>query len=159
MEITLIILGILCLIIGIAGDIIPGLPGVPFSYVALLLLHFTDKVQFTWHFLLLWAVVTIVAQVLDYVVPAWGTKKFGGSKRGVWGSTIGIFVGMFLGPMGVIIGPFIGAFLGELTDGKDTPDALRAGLGSFLGIMAGTVIKLVCSCMMTFYFIRAIFFA
>lgn len=156
MDTALIIIGILCLIIGIVGDIVPGLPGVPVSYAALLLLHFTDKVQFSWQFLVLWAVITTVAQVLDYVVPAWGTKKFGGSKLGVWGSIAGLFIGLFMGPWGIILGPFLGAVLGEMMDGKAAGNALWAGLGSFLGIMAGTILKLVCSGMMTFYFIKAL---
>lgn len=167
MDIFLIILGVLCLLIGIVGCIVPMLPGVPLSYLGLLLLHFTDKVQFSWQFLTLWAVITIVIQVLDYFIPAWGTKKCGGSKWCVWGSTIGVFVGMFMGPWGIVIAPFLGAVLGELLyfnrhPQEDTTQphnsnfnrALRAGFGSFVGLLAGTILKLICCGMMIFYFVK-----
>ena len=114
MDTFLIILCAICLLAGLVGCIAPGLPGVPLSYLGLLLLHWTDRVQFSWQFLTVWAVVVVVIQILDYFIPAWGTKKFGGTKYGVWGSTIGLFAGFFMGPLGIIIGPFIGAILGEL---------------------------------------------
>ena len=153
MDIFLIILGAICLLIGILGCVLPVLPGVPLAYCGLLLLHATDKVQFSWQFLVIWAVVTIVVQVLDSVVPIWGTKKFGGSKMGVWGSTIGLLVGLFFGPWGIVLGPFLGAVVFELIDGKNTRLALKAGWGSFVGLMTGTILKLICCGLMTYYFI------
>ena len=129
MDIFLIILGAICLLVGILGCVLPVLPGVPLAYCGLLLLHATDKVQFSWQFLVIWAVVTIVVQVLDSVVPIWGTKKFGGSKMGVWGSTLGLLVGLFFGPWGIVLGPFLGAVVFELIDGKNTRLALKAGWG------------------------------
>lgn len=156
MDIFLIILGALCLLIGFLGSILPALPGVPLAYVALWLLHATDKVQFSWQTLLIWGVVTIAVVVLDYVVPAWGTKHFGGSKWGTWSSIVGIVVGMFLGPWGIVLGPFVGAFVGELIAGKGSQEALRAGWGSFVGLMTGTVLKLICCGLMTWQFIKAL---
>ena len=153
MDIFLIILGAICLLIGILGCVLPVLPGVPLAYCGLLLLHATDKVQFSWQFLVIWAVVTVVVQVLDSVVPIWGTKKFGGSKMGVWGSTIGLLVGLFFGPWGIVLGPFLGAVVFELIDGKNTRLALKAGWGSFVGLMTGTILKLICCGLMTYYFI------
>lgn len=153
MDIFLIILGAICLLVGILGCVLPVLPGVPLAYCGLLLLHATDKVQFTWQFLVIWAVVTIVVQVLDSVVPIWGTKKFGGSKMGVWGSTLGLLVGLFFGPWGIVLGPFLGAVVFELIDGKNTRLALKAGWGSFVGLMTGTILKLICCGLMTYYFI------
>ncbi|MGM9810868.1 MAG: DUF456 domain-containing protein [Paludibacteraceae bacterium] len=153
MDIFLIILGAICLLIGILGCVLPVLPGVPLAYCGLLLLHATDKVQFSWQFLVIWAVVTIIVQVLDSVVPIWGTKKFGGSKMGVWGSTIGLLVGLFFGPWGIVLGPFLGAVVFELIDGKNTRLALKAGWGSFVGLMTGTILKLICCGLMTYYFI------
>lgn len=170
MDILLIVLGAICLLVGLIGCVAPVLPGVPLAYLGLLLLHWTERVQFSWQFLTIWAVITIVIQVLDYVIPAWGTKKFGGTKYGVWGSTIGLFVGMFLGPLGFIIGPFVGAVLGELIyfnrypqtmDMATTPHAnsnfnkaIRAGFGSFIGLLAGSLIKIVCCSMMIVYFVK-----
>lgn len=170
MDILLIILGAICLLIGIIGCVAPVLPGVPLAYLGLLLLHWTERVQFSWQFLTVWAVIVVVIQLLDYFIPAWGTKKFGGTKWGVWGSTIGLFVGLFMGPMGIVIGPFLGAVVGELLYFNRHPQtaqsgdkigknsqfnrALRAGLGSFIGLLTGTILKLICCGMMVFYFVK-----
>ena len=156
MDIVLLVLAGLCMLIGIIGCIIPGLPGTPVAYLGLLIAQATDRVDFSWQFLLIWGIVTVVVQVLDYVVPAWGTKRYGGTRYGVWGSTIGVFAGLFFGAAGVIIGPLVGAVLGELIGGKDAAQALRAGWGSFLGILCGTVIKLICCGLMTVQLIQAI---
>lgn len=156
MEIFLLILAFLCMVIGIVGCIIPGLPGVPVAYVGLLIAQATDKISFSWQMLLIWGIVTVVVSILDYVVPAWGTKKYGGTKYGVWGSTIGVFVGLFFGAVGVILGPLVGAIIGELISGKQFNEALRAGWGSFIGILAGTVLKLICCGLMTTALIQAL---
>ncbi len=158
MDFILIGLGILCLIIGILGCILPALPGPPFNYVALLLLHFTAKYHFSTRFLLIWALITVLVVVLDYVIPVWGTKQFGGSRRSVWGSIAGLIIGMFLfPPFGIIFGPIAGAILAELSGGKNQRDALKAGLGSFIGFLAGTLLKLIASGMMTWYFFTKLF--
>ena len=172
MDILLIVLGAICLLLGLIGCVAPVLPGVPLSYLGLLLLHWTDRVQFSWQFLAVWGVVVVVIQILDYFIPAWGTKKFGGTKYGVWGSTIGLFVGLFMGPLGIVIGPFIGAVLGELIYFNRHPQttlseteqnknsnfyrALRAGFGSFIGLLTGTLIKVICCGVMIFYFIEKV---
>ena len=177
MDVLLIILGAICLILGFIGCIAPVLPGVPLSYLGLLLLHWTDRVQFSWQFLVVWGVIVIVIQGLDYFIPAWGTKKFGGSKYGVWGSTIGLLVGLFMGPMGIVVGPFLGAVVGELlyfnrhpqttvnggeqslNSTQNNPNsnfnrALRAGFGSFIGLLSGTLLKCICCGVMAAYFIK-----
>lgn len=170
MDILLIILGAICLLLGLIGCVAPVLPGVPLSYLGLLLLHWTDRVQFSWQFLVVWGVVVVVIQILDYFIPAWGTKKFGGTKYGVWGSTIGLFVGLFMGPLGIVVGPFIGAVLGELIYFNRHPQttlseteqnknsnfnrALRAGFGSFIGLLTGTLIKVICCGVMIAYFVK-----
>lgn len=158
MDYVLIALGILFILSGIIGCILPVLPGPPLSYIGILLLHFTERYQFFTNFLILWAVITVVVYGLDYVIPAWGTKKFGGSKRGVWGSIIGLIVGFFFfPPFGIIIGPFVGAVIGEITSGKDTGAALKSGFGSFVGFLTGTILKLIASGMMTWYFGKELF--
>lgn len=155
MDYVLIGLGVIFIISGILGCVLPIIPGPPLSYIGLLLLHFTEKYQFSTRFLIIWAIITGVVYALDYVIPAWGTKKFGGSKRGVWGSIIGLIIGLFFfPPLGIIIGPFVGAVVGELTSGKDSGTALKSGFGSFLGFLAGTLLKLIASGMMTWYFFR-----
>lgn len=156
MDIFLLIVAGICMIVGIIGCIVPGLPGVPVSYAGLWIAQATERVDFSWQMLLLWGIVTIVVSILDYVIPAWGTKRYGGSKYGVWGSTIGLFVGLFFGAIGVIAGPLAGAIIGELIGGKEINQALRAGWGSFIGLLCGTVLKLICCGLMTIHLIQAI---
>ena len=156
MNIVLLILAGMCLIVGIIGCMVPGLPGVPVAYVGLWIAQASERVDFSWQMLLIWGIVTVVVSVLDYVVPAWGTKRFGGTKYGVWGSTIGVFAGLFFGAIGVIVGPLAGAIIGELIGGKEVAEALRAGWGSFIGLLFGTVLKLVCCGLMTVQLIQAI---
>lgn len=155
MDYFLIGFGILLMISGILGGILPVLPGPPLSYIGLLLLHFTERYQFSSRFLIIWAAITVLVYLLDYIVPAWGTKRFGGSKRGIWGSILGLLVGLiFFPPFGIIVGPFAGAVIGELSSGKDSHSALKSGFGSFLGFLVGTLLKLITSGMMTWYFFR-----
>ncbi len=174
MDILLLILAALSMLLGIIGCVIPALPSVPMAYVSILLVHWTDRVHFSWQFLVIWAVIVTVIQVLDFVIPAWGTKKFGGTKWGAWGSLIGLFVGLVLGPVGIILGPFVGAVIGEMlyfkrhpqTPSAEQPEsvkqntpfnrALRAGFGSFIGLLTGTLLKLACCGFATFYLIRAL---
>lgn len=156
MDIALIVIAFVLMLIGIIGCIVPGLPGTPIAYAGLWVAQATDKIDFSWQFMLIWGIVVIVITLLDYVVPAWGTKRYGGSKWGVWGSTIGVFVGLFFGAAGVILGPLVGAILGELISGKQLNDALRAGWGSFIGILFGTIIKLIACGLMTVALIQAV---
>ena len=156
MEIILIITAFTCIVVGIIGSVLPVLPGVPLSYAGILLLHFTEKVQFSIPFLILWLVLVILVQLLDYYVPIWGTRKFGGSKRGVWGCAIGMVVGLFFGPWGIVLGPFVGAIIGELSGGKQTQVAIKAGFGSFMGFLLGIVSKLVVGGFLLYYAIEAV---
>ena len=156
MDIFLLVIAFLLMLIGIIGCIVPGLPGTPISYIGLWIAQATDRVDFSWQFLLIWGIVVVVITLLDYVVPALGTKRYGGSKWGVWGSTIGVFIGLFFGAAGVILGPLVGAILGELVSGKQLNDALKAGWGSFIGILFSTVLKLIACGLMTTALIQAI---
>ncbi len=149
MDILLIILGILCLIAGLAGCFLPVLPGPPVAYAGLLLLHFTDKVQYSTTQLLVWLFIVIVMQVLDYFVPMLGSKYSGGSRWGTRGCLVGTIIGLFFMPWGIILGPFLGAFIGELLGGRKARQALKSGLGSLLGFLLGTVLK----CVVCGYFI------
>lgn len=150
MDILLLVIAFILMLIGIIGCIVPGLPGTPIAYAGLWIAQITERVDFNWQFLLVWGIVTVVISALDYIVPAWGTKRYGGTKWGVWGSTIGVFVGLFAGPWGVILGPLAGAVIGELLGGKAAQEALRAGWGSFIGILFGTILKLIaCGLMLT----------
>jgi uncharacterized protein YqgC (DUF456 family) len=155
MDYFLIATGIALLILGIAGCALPVLPGPPLSYVALLLLHFTQQHSFSGKFLLTWGIITAAVTLIDYWIPVWGAKKFGASRIGVWGSVIGLLIGLIVfPPFGIIIGPFAGAVVGELLSGKDSRLALKAGFGSFVGFLSGIMLKLIASGMMTFYFFK-----
>ena len=156
MEIFLLVIAFLLMLIGVIGCIVPGLPGTPIAYLGLWIAQATERVDFSWQFLLVWGIVMVVVSVLDYVVPAWGTKHYGGTRYGVWGSTLGVFVGLFFGAAGVILGPLVGAVLGEMLSGKALSEALKAGWGSFVGILFGTVIKLICCGLMTVELIQAV---
>jgi uncharacterized protein YqgC (DUF456 family) len=157
-DILLLVLGIMCMLIGLLGCMLPVLPGPPLSWAGLLLLHFSDYADFSLNFLIFWAAITLLVTVLDYIVPVWGAKKFGGSRSGTWGAAIGMVAGIFIfPPVGLILMPFLGAFIGELLEGKETALAFRAALGTFIGFLLGTGLKLAASLMMTFYFVRAFF--
>ena len=149
LDILLIVLGILCLLGGLAGCLLPVLPGPPLAYAGVLLLHLTERVQYSAAQLLVWLGIVVVVQVLDYVVPALGSKYSGGSKWGNRGCIVGTVVGLFFMPWGIIVGPFLGAFIGELLGGRETMQALKSGFGSLVGFLVGTVLK----CAVCGYFI------
>ncbi len=158
MDIILIIAGAFFILIGLAGCIVPIIPGPPLSYFGILLLHWTEKVQFDHKFLVTWALLAAGVTLIDVMVPIWGTKKFGGTKRGTWGATIGLILGLFFfPPIGIIIGPFAGAVIGELTHSEDFNKALKSGLGSLLGFLLGTGLKFAVSGFITYYFIKEAF--
>ena len=143
------------MIVGLVGCVIPVIPGPPISFIGLLLLHFSKYAEYSFEFLLMFGLIAVIVTVLDYIVPIWGTKKFGGSKAGMWGAAIGLVLGLiFLPPLGIIIGPFAGAVIGEALTGKEAAKAFRAGLGSLLGLMMGIGLKLAASVTMTFYFVK-----
>ena len=151
MEITLLILSILCFIAGFAGCILPALPGPPLSYLGMLLMHWSGYAPLGKTALIVWAAVAVAVCVLDFFLTPWMTRRFGGSTGGSWGAVIGLVVGMFLPwPVGPVLGPFLGALVGEIFVGKqDGRSATRAAFGSFLSFFAGTGIKLlVCGGMM-----------
>jgi uncharacterized protein len=153
-DYILLILGIILMILGIIGCLVPVLPGPPFSFLGLIFLHLTRFGQFSNPVLITLGAIAVVVTLLDYVVPIWGTKKFGGSKYGTRGATVGLFVGIFLGPLGLILGPLIGAFIGEMIFRDDIGYAFKAGFGSLLGFLTGIGLKLAASLIMTFYFIK-----
>ena len=162
MDITLAVLGAALVLVGFMGSILPIIPGPPISWAGLLLLKWTDFVDDhgAAYENALWILLffVILVTILDYVVPIVGTKKYGGSKRGVWGATIGVVVGLFFGPLGIIIGPFLGAYIGEISTGKKDKDALRAAWGSFMGFLLGVGLKLMVCGTILFFFIRYLFF-
>ena len=156
MDYLLLFIGIFLALLGFIGCFIPAIPGPPLCFLSLLMLNFTQWGNFSTTFMVVMAVLAVAAVVLDYVVPAWGTKKFGGTKRGTWGATIGVFVGMFFAPIGIFLFPLIGAFIGEYTGDNNSDRSLKAAFGSFIGIMTGLVIKLILCGIMIYYFLTEV---
>ena len=145
MDVLLLALGFMCVILGIFGSFLPVLPGPSISWVGLVLLYFTNAVPANYWILGIALLITVIISVLDYVIPAKGTKRFGGSSYGIWGTNIGLIVGILAPvPFGFIIGPFVGALIGELIyDFKDHNRALKAAAGSFVGFLASSFMKFV----------------
>ncbi|WP_298237728.1 DUF456 domain-containing protein [uncultured Algibacter sp.] len=144
MDIILIIIAALMMLLGIIGSFLPVLPGPLTSWIGLLILHFTDTIPMNKPFLIITLIIAILIWLLDYVIPAIGTKRFGGTRYGMIGTTIGLIVGLLLPiPGGIIIGPFVGALIGELINKNDSKVATRAAFGSFIGFLTSTFIKFV----------------
>lgn len=140
------ILGFLMMLTGILGSILPVLPGTPISWLGLLLLVLTSAVPDNWWFLGITLAVALIVFALDYIIPVVGTRRFGGSRAGMIGTTIGLLVAIVfpvLGIFGIIVWPFIGALVGEIANRADQKKALRAAFGSFLGFLTGTFLKFV----------------
>lgn len=162
MDIVLTIVAVILVIVGLVGSVVPGLAGPPFSWLGLLIIDFSSFADFSTLFVLASAAVAIAITVLDYVVPSWSTRRFGGSKAAVWGCNIGLvisIVGLPFGPqgiIGVVLWPFVGALLGELIGGSHRSGALRAAWGAFLGFLSSTGLKVVYAAVASFFVVRAI---
>ncbi len=157
MDIFLILSGLLCVIIGIFGSFLPVLPGLPISWIGLLLLHLTTAIPLDYPYLGITLAVAIIVLVLDYVIPAIGTKKFGGSKYGVIGTTLGLVVGLIAPiPLGFIIGPFLGAFIGEMLYKQDSKVASKAAFGSLVGFLTSSLMKFIVSIIYFWLFVAKI---
>lgn len=143
MDLLLVLLGFICMIIGVLGSFLPVLPGLSSSWVGLLLLYLTKAVENNYWVLGITFIIMIVITILDYTIPAKGTKRFGGSSYGIWGTNIGLIIGILAPiPFGIIIGPFAGAFVGEIIyDSKNHKRALKAATGSLLGFLASSFIN------------------
>ena len=168
MNTLLIIFAILCGIVGIIGSVAPVLPGPPLSFIALLLMFFTSGSEISLSTLIVMGVIALVITIVDFIIPVLGTKHFGGTKAGSRGSTVGLIISVFvlpllgitLGPfglIGILAGPFIGAYLGELHGGADRSRAMKAAIGSFIGFLMGTFMKLVYGIIVLVYVIIDIF--
>lgn len=149
-EIILIIIIVLLMLVGLVGTIVPFIPGIPLIYGLMIFYGiFNGWADLSVEFIVLWGVVTLLMVWLDYYSGAIGAKKFGASAGGVWGSILGGIVGViFLGFIGILIGPFLGAILGELLSGKSHSDAVRSGWGTVVGLLAGSLFKIIIASVM-----------
>jgi len=159
MTVFLIILGLLVSLAGLAGCILPIMPGPPLSFAALVILSFAKNWEpFGATFLIVMGALAALVTILDYVVPAAGAKKYGASRFGFWGSIVGLVVGLFVfSALGMFIGGLVGAVAGELLAGRKRQDALRAGWGAFVGNLFGIGLKMAVSGVMLFFYVKEMF--
>ena len=157
MDVFLILLASLFLILGIIGSFLPILPGPITSWFGFLILYLSDVTDFSISLLITTFIIALIIWVLDFFIPAIGTKKFGGSKYGVIGTTIGLIIGVISPiPFGILIGPFLGALAGELINKSKSNQAIKAAFGSFLGFLASSFIKFIVSLVYFGIFIKKV---
>ena len=136
-------LAVIMILVGIAGVILPALPGLPLVFIGMLLAAWAgDFQQIGWVTLVVLGLLTLLSVAVDFFATLVGAKRVGASKKALWGAVLGTFVGIFFGPIGLFAGPFVGALLGELWHGKEIGQATKVGLGTWLGIVLGIVLKL-----------------
>lgn len=158
MVTSALILSIILFIAGVAGTVLPILPGAILIYGGMLLYGFMTKfTTLDANFFLLQALVLVLIFSIDFLASAIGTKRFNGSKQASWGAIIGTVLGLiFFGPLGIVIGPFLGAVLAEVLQGREIYQAIRVGFGTLVGILGGTVLKLCAEILMIIYFFMSI---
>lgn len=132
------------MLVGIAGTLIPALPGLPLIFLAMLVYGVVEGFQaMTPGFLMVALAVVVATQVAEHYARAWGARRFGSGRAGAWGAVIGSLVGLFFMPLGLVLGPFLGAALFELAAGRSGREALRAGVGGLVGVLGSVVVNLV----------------
>jgi uncharacterized protein YqgC (DUF456 family) len=148
------VLAVLVIIAGLAGTVIPALPGVPLVFLGLFIGAWIGQFEIIgWVTIAVLAVLALVAWIVDFLAGAAGTRYLGASSRAFWGATIGAVVGIFFGIPGMLLGPFIGAVIGELSGGNDLVQSGRAGVGAWIGMVIATAVKLAIAFLMVGIFI------
>ena len=157
MDLLLSICAIVCGVVGVVGSVVPVLPGPALSFVGMVVAYLNGGDYISTRLLWIWGIITLIITVLDYILPGYFSKMFGGTKAGITGATIGVFAGLFMGPIGIILGPFVGAVIGELLHEKQNLGrAITVGFGSLLSFLVGSGLKLITTGMMLYYVIKDI---
>ena len=149
MEIVLDLLAAALILGGLAGTVLPMLPGIPMIFGGIWLAAALDDYQHlgvSW--LIVLGVLAAFGVAMDFIAASLGAKRVGASSMAIWGASIGTFIGMFLGIPGLILGPFVGALAGELISSKSVLRSAHVGIGTWLGLLFGTLVKLVLSVVM-----------
>ena len=148
------ILAVMIIIAGLAGTVVPALPGVPMVFLGLLIGAWIGNFEIVgWTTIGILAALTAISWVVDFLAGAAGAKYVGASSRAFWGATVGAIVGIFFGLVGILLGPFIGAVLGELSGGSNVVQSGRAGFGAWVGMVVATAVKLAIAFLMVGIFI------
>jgi uncharacterized protein YqgC (DUF456 family) len=157
-ETIVIVIGSILVLLGIAGCVLPILPGPVLSFFGLFLLALLKQFSppLTSTLMVVMAILTVVVTIGDYIIPLWGAKKYGTSKWGIWGSVAGMTIGIFFSPFGILLGALIGAVAVEWLVQKEKGKAFKAGWGVIVGSLLGAVLKLGVSGMMAYYFVRGL---
>ena len=136
------VLAVLIVIAGLAGTVIPALPGVPLVFLGLFVGAWIGQFEAVgWGTLGVLALLALIAWIVDFLAGAAGARYLGASSRAFWGATIGAIAGIFFGVVGMLLGPFIGAVLGELSGGSNMVQSGRAGVGAWIGMVIATALK------------------
>ncbi|WP_267222123.1 DUF456 domain-containing protein [Dyella silvae] len=149
MEIALYVLAALLIVGGLAGNILPALPGIPMIFGGIWLVAALDQYRHlgVWWLLIIGA-LGVIGVAMDFVSASLGAKRVGASKLAVSGTALGTLIGMFFGIPGLLIGPFAGALIGELLSGTSVLRSAHVGVATWLGLLFGTLVKLVLSFLM-----------
>lgn len=143
LQIAYFVLAGIAILVGMAGAVVPVLPGVPLVFGGMFLAAWADHFQHIGAFtLIVLGVLAGLALLVDFVAGLLGAKRVGASPRALWGASIGTIVGLFFGLPGLLLGPFVGALIGELSSGRELDQATRVGLGTWVGLLFGTLAKL-----------------
>ncbi|WAC63679.1 DUF456 domain-containing protein [Pseudoxanthomonas sp. SL93] len=152
-------LAVVLILVGIAGVILPALPGLPLVFAGMLLAAWAgDFQQIGWVTLVVLGLLTALSFAVDIFATAMGAQRVGASRKALVGAVLGTFAGLFFMPIGLFVGPFAGALLGELWHGRELRQATKVGLGTWLGIVLGIVLKLGLAFAMVGLFVFAWFF-
>lgn len=156
MDIFLILIGFTLVLLGLVGSFVPIIPGPISAWLGMLVLYQTSFLALDFYFLGTTLIIALGVFLLDYFIPMIGAKKFGGTKAGATGATLGLLIGvLFMGPIGLFVGPFIGALFVELIrDFSDKKTALKAAMGSLIGFLTGVFLKFSVTLVYAIYFIK-----
>lgn len=159
MEILIIIFCFVLILIGLAGIILPMLPGLVFIWLGIFIYAFKTGFQaISLTTVLIFLGITLLFLAVDFIAPLFGAKKYKASRFGITGAFLGAILGIFsLGPVGIIVGPFLGAFIGEIMSGRKRDQAFSSALGAMLGFLFGTLLKIIFGLVMFGFFIVSFF--
>ena len=157
MNLLLELMGLILMILGLIGSFIPIIPSPITSWFGFLLLYFSSNNIISFKFLIFTLLISILFFLGDFFLPLITAKKFGSSKKGIFGTGIGLFLGFFiLGPVGLILGACIGAFIGELINNKRGDKIWNGVIGSIVGILSGIILKFMVSLVFLYIYLEKI---